>query len=125
MFCPECKAEYRQGFSRCSDCDVALVSALPPEEMDTNHDDGEVTIFVTRDMVEGETIKELLEASGVEVYITGESSPLPGIPGEVRLIVSQEQAELANQILEESREDSEEEADNIVPFPVDDGEDSQ
>jgi len=25
MFCPECKAEYRQGFTRCSDCDVGLV----------------------------------------------------------------------------------------------------
>src|SRR4029077_1092326 len=25
MFCPECKAEYRQGFTRCADCDVDLV----------------------------------------------------------------------------------------------------
>jgi len=25
MFCPECRAEYRPGFSRCSDCDVDLV----------------------------------------------------------------------------------------------------
>lgn len=36
MFCPQCKAEYRQGFTRCSDCDVDLVYALaeaqqPPE----------------------------------------------------------------------------------------------
>jgi hypothetical protein len=29
MICPECKAEYRQGFTRCSDCDVDLVYALP------------------------------------------------------------------------------------------------
>lgn len=29
MFCPECKAEYRQGFTRCSDCDVDLVTHLP------------------------------------------------------------------------------------------------
>ena len=29
MFCPECKAEYRPGFTRCSDCDVDLVEALP------------------------------------------------------------------------------------------------
>jgi len=28
MFCPECKAEYRAGFTRCSDCDVDLVEAL-------------------------------------------------------------------------------------------------
>ena len=27
-FCPECKAECRPGFTRCSDCDVELVEAL-------------------------------------------------------------------------------------------------
>ena len=26
MFCPKCLAEYRTGFTRCSDCDVALVA---------------------------------------------------------------------------------------------------
>ena len=31
MFCPECQAEYRQGFTRCADCDVDLVYELPPE----------------------------------------------------------------------------------------------
>ena len=31
MFCPQCKAEYRQGFTRCSDCDVELVYALPQD----------------------------------------------------------------------------------------------
>lgn len=30
MFCPACKAEYREGFYRCPDCDVDLVSFLPP-----------------------------------------------------------------------------------------------
>jgi hypothetical protein len=25
MYCPQCKAEYREGFTRCSDCDVDLV----------------------------------------------------------------------------------------------------
>jgi hypothetical protein len=28
MFCPVCKAEYRQGFTHCSDCDVDLVEKL-------------------------------------------------------------------------------------------------
>ena len=27
MFCPECQAEYRPGFTRCADCDVDLVQA--------------------------------------------------------------------------------------------------
>jgi hypothetical protein len=29
MFCPQCRAEYRPGFSRCSDCEVDLVERLP------------------------------------------------------------------------------------------------
>jgi hypothetical protein len=32
MFCPECKAEYRPGFTRCSDCDVSLVAEPPPPD---------------------------------------------------------------------------------------------
>jgi hypothetical protein len=31
MYCPQCKAEYRQGFTRCADCDLDLVDALPQE----------------------------------------------------------------------------------------------
>jgi hypothetical protein len=29
MICPQCKAEYRPGFTRCADCDVDLVWELP------------------------------------------------------------------------------------------------
>jgi hypothetical protein len=28
MICPKCKVEYREGFTKCSDCDVALVDKL-------------------------------------------------------------------------------------------------
>src|SRR5260370_26766311 len=31
MFCPNCRAEYRSGFARCSDCEVDLVEDLPPQ----------------------------------------------------------------------------------------------
>jgi len=29
MYCPRCRAEYREGFTRCSDCELELVQALP------------------------------------------------------------------------------------------------
>jgi|SRR5215831_8975982 len=32
MFCPQCRVEYRPGFTRCTDCDVDLVYELPREE---------------------------------------------------------------------------------------------
>lgn len=31
MWCPECKNEYREGITRCVDCDVDLVEVLPDE----------------------------------------------------------------------------------------------
>ena len=123
MFCPECSAEYREGFARCSDCDVPLVAALPPEEMDANLGAEEATVFVTRDIVEAETVKELFEASGLEVFVSGESSPLPGVPGEVRLIVNSHQAELAHEILEEVRAEAEKDQGNVVAFPLSPSED--
>lgn len=32
MFCPSCRTEYRPGFTKCADCGVDLVDALPSEE---------------------------------------------------------------------------------------------
>jgi hypothetical protein len=30
MFCPDCGVEYREGYTRCADCDVDLVEEPPP-----------------------------------------------------------------------------------------------
>jgi hypothetical protein len=29
MWCPECRCEYREGFTECADCSSALVDVLP------------------------------------------------------------------------------------------------
>lgn len=36
MFCPTCKSQYREGFTRCADCDVPLVNVLEnlPESLE-------------------------------------------------------------------------------------------
>lgn len=31
MFCPNCKTEYRPGFTKCADCGIALVNRLPKD----------------------------------------------------------------------------------------------
>jgi hypothetical protein len=33
MFCPQCRAEYRPGFTRCSDCDIDLESELSESDI--------------------------------------------------------------------------------------------
>jgi len=50
MFCPQCRSEYREGFTRCEVCDVALVAVLPPlpGEGDPSHREL-VTVFETGD----------------------------------------------------------------------------
>lgn len=48
MFCPQCRSEYREGFTRCESCDVALVAVLPPEAGDPSDRDL-VTAFETGD----------------------------------------------------------------------------
>lgn len=35
MFCPQCRVEYRAGFTRCTDCEVALVEELPLARFDS------------------------------------------------------------------------------------------
>ncbi len=34
MICPQCETEYRDGITRCADCDVALVNELAPAAYD-------------------------------------------------------------------------------------------
>jgi hypothetical protein len=43
MICPECKAEYRDGFARCADCGVELVETLPGALVALARDEGQVT----------------------------------------------------------------------------------
>jgi hypothetical protein len=43
MFCPQCKAEYRQGFTVCADCDVPLVWQLPAPTADDSQPDASGT----------------------------------------------------------------------------------
>ncbi|HEV7516724.1 MAG TPA: DUF2007 domain-containing protein [Thermoanaerobaculia bacterium] len=73
MFCPSCGSEYREGFSRCVDCEVALVEA-PPSPV-THPDPGDVvTVFATGDPVALLTAKSLLEEAGIPCFTRGEGT---------------------------------------------------
>jgi hypothetical protein len=72
MFCPSCGSEYRQGFSRCEDCEVDLVET-PLDPAAAHPDPGDVeTVFATADPVELLTAKALLDEAGIPYLTRGE-----------------------------------------------------
>jgi hypothetical protein len=70
VFCPKCKAEYREGVITCADCGVPLVDSLPgePEHRDIEFVDI-VRTFSPQDIA---IIKSILDGSGIEYYIQGD-----------------------------------------------------
>ena len=106
MFCPLCKAEYRPGFTRCSDCDVDLVETLPlepskpaPKFVDYAEYTEVLTTFNPLDIA---FVKSLLDAEHITYFVQGEHflnvRPL-ALPA--RLMVRTDQVEQAEEILKD------------------------
>src|SRR5436309_13550020 len=66
MFCPECRSEYRPGFTRCSDCDVDLVWELP---RDTREDINLVNVFETGNPALAPIVESLLQNANIECVV--------------------------------------------------------
>ncbi len=98
MYCPICRAEYREGFTQCSECDVKLVNDLPLEQ--TPEYENLVTVFegdsnsaaVARTMVEGVGIESWAKDEGLH-------SIFPNL-GPTGIEVRVEDEELALEVLE-------------------------
>ncbi len=77
MFCPVCKAEYRTGFTHCSDCDVDLVERLSPDkvqESKMNFDPGDyVEVLRTHDQFDISFIKSVLDDNEISYFINNEN----------------------------------------------------
>jgi hypothetical protein len=119
VFCPQCKAEYRVGFTKCSDCDVELVDHLPVEKPATAEEDyrrfeadrfePEAELVVIRaypSSFEADLAKSILEAAGIESMVRGDLSRVHDVfvGGQlgrgVELLVRAEDAEDADKILD-------------------------
>ena len=72
MFCPECAAEYREGFTECSDCGVELVSERP--ERTQHPDDKFITVFETTDITLLPVIKSVLQSAEIPFYVRGDEA---------------------------------------------------
>ena len=99
MFCPSCRAEYREGYFRCADCDVDLVEKLPELK------DKQGFVALASVFTEGEIalIKSRLDQAGISYYLQGElSHRLAPLPFGVRLMVREDCLEEAKALLMES-----------------------
>ncbi|SHK17219.1 putative signal transducing protein [Desulforamulus aeronauticus] len=105
MFCPKCKSEFREGFSRCSRCEVALISDLPSstdtkvnEVVDYEFIDYEL-IYSTFNPGEVALIKSLLESENITYFISGENLLYVPLFEPAKVLIKKDQAMKAREIL--------------------------
>ena len=110
MFCPECEAEYREGFTECSDCGVPLVWALKPKRLEEIVE-GLTPILETSNAQElGEIVDRLekaevpytIEAGTALALLDGRDEEIPHA-WHARLSVATELLERAERIVEQAR----------------------
>jgi hypothetical protein len=69
MFCPSCKAEFRPGITRCSDCDIELVEAAPKEPSGDSFSEGNLMLLWSGDnLALHASLLEELKAAGVPYF---------------------------------------------------------
>ena len=69
MFCPECRSEYRDGFTSCADCGVELVPALATDHplpdniplVPVLESSDEAVLMVVKSLLDGEGIPYFVE----------------------------------------------------------------
>ena len=103
MFCPKCRAEYKEGVKECGQCEASLVAVLPekPERAEQKDIDfvSVVRTFLPADIA---IIESILADTDIEYYIQGKEGmvtyPLVD-PGNVMVV--KEQAEEARELLKD------------------------
>jgi hypothetical protein len=91
MFCPNCKLEYRAGFTRCSDCDVPLVASLSDAPVHTNapqNPDAAEVLWTGTDSAISSAIADALHGAEISYHEhVREVGLLPGMTQPVYLIM--------------------------------------
>jgi len=102
MYCPKCKAEYREGFTKCADCGTDLVGGQPPEPEDDVRYVEMVEVFSTYNPGDIAVIKSVLDGEAIHYFFQGENTNLMiGGGAYARLLVQADQVESVRDILQE------------------------
>lgn len=103
MFCPNCKAEYREGIRECSDCQVPLVGKLAPELEQKIERVELVTVLATPDHGAIAVAKSILNDAGIKYFTKNEAFATFGYSSlavTVEIQVADPDAEEAKKLLE-------------------------
>ena len=75
MICPKCKAEYREGYTKCADCEVELVDTITLENEESSKSEEITFETVMTSFNQGEIAlaKSLLESNNIQCFVQGES----------------------------------------------------
>jgi len=106
MWCPSCKAEFVEGITHCSECDLDLVEALPEEEVEYIPETCKM-VLETTDEVQASLVAGLLDENDIPCKIenaTFHANPVV-VSSDincVRLWVEEEHLEAAQKLLAEA-----------------------
>jgi len=80
VYCPECRVEYREGFTECSECRVPLLPGSAPAEADVkppfNPDMDLVVVLETNEPFEVALAKGLLQEAGIPFFVLDQITTL-------------------------------------------------
>ena len=79
VYCPQCRVEYRDGFTECSDCHVPLLAGTPPAEQQAHPFDpalGLVVVLETNDSIHLALAKGLLKEAEIPFFVLGQIATL-------------------------------------------------
>lgn len=107
MYCPQCRAEYREGFTECSDCKAPLLHGTPPPEAPSAFDPtmDSVQVLETHDAIQLAMAKGLLEDAGIPFVLLGKITTLvndvdPFVQKNVRILAPRDRETEARELLD-------------------------
>jgi hypothetical protein len=104
MFCPKCRCEYREGFSKCADCHVELIpelAPLPPEPKPGDFVQYQ-ELLSTYNLADIALIESILDSEKIIYFMKNdEFNTLTFSPQPVTVMVNTDQLEEAKKLLED------------------------
>jgi len=118
MFCPNCKAEYRDGFYKCADCNEDLTYELPVEEevrmQDEDKPGGNLkTVQTYMSEAEASVALSFLVSNGINGILLGDNHGMRAYGSCIRynkLMVDEKDVDRAKELLDSSMTGQEEES---------------